>query len=241
MKKMNLLLVVLFLFGVVAAEPEIIKHKIKDSIRTINELKLKLGLEKDQYEQLQKIYSASESQKKIDIDIFRSSSTALIRAAERRREITDSRVSEILTDLQNISFDKYRHERKKEEEMFRLKEGLILSRQQEIQIELIMAEDKDILDRLYARLSYYIKSGQDRKKKSSESGKLLKSRTGGLERRNPEVVRMEQGPPERILEYRNEKAKRVNKYLTIDQKKLYSELLKFQEQELRSYIRKLRR
>ena len=106
---------------------------------------------------------------------------------------------------------------------------------------MIVSEYKDILGRLYARLDYYIRSGQDRKKKSSESGRLLKSRTGGLERRNPEVVRMEQGPPEKILEVQNEKAKRIKVYLTPDQRKLYPELLKFQEQELRSYIRKLRR
>ncbi len=209
--------------------------------RFLNELKLKLGLDEDQFNRINDVFSANESQKKVDLDLFRISSMAMIRAAERRREITDSRINEILSDLQKISFDKYKKERKAVIELFRLREGVLLTRKQGIKAELIISEYENILRRLYVRLDYYIKSGQDRKRKSSESGKLLKSRTGGLERRNPEVIRMEQGPPEKILEVQNEKAKRIKKYLTEDQKLLYSELLKFQEQELRSYIRKLRK
>ncbi|MEN8223159.1 MAG: hypothetical protein ABFR36_07855, partial [Acidobacteriota bacterium] len=146
----------------------------------INELKLRLNLNETQVEELVKIFSASDSQKKIDVDLFGSSATALIRAAERRREITDSRVNDILTDLQKISFDKYKKERVEKRELFDLKEGLLLTAKQEIQAELVISEYEDILKRLYIRLDYYIKSGQDRKKKSSESGRLLKSRTGGL-------------------------------------------------------------
>ncbi|MEN8223478.1 MAG: hypothetical protein ABFR36_09510, partial [Acidobacteriota bacterium] len=63
----------------------------------------------------------------------------------------------------------------------------------------------------------------------------------GLERRNPEVVKMEQGPPEKIMEIQKEKAKRIKEYLTDEQIRLYSELLKYQEQELKAYIRSLKR
>lgn len=209
--------------------------------RVLNELKLKLALDENQFKKINDIFSANESQKKVDLDLFKTSSMAMIRAAERRREITDSRINEILSDLQKISFEKYKKEREAVKELFRLKEGLLLTNKQRIQVELIISEHENLLKRLYGRLDYYIRSGQDRKKRSSESGKLLKSRTGGLERRNPEVVKMEQGPPEKILEILNEKAKRIKEYLTDDQKILYSEFLKFQEQELRSYIRKLRR
>jgi len=209
--------------------------------RVLNELKLKLALDEVQFKTINDIFSANESQKKVDLDLFKTSSMALIRAAERRREITDSRINEILSDLQKISFEKYRKEREAVKELFRLREGLLLTNKQRLQVELIISEHENILKRLYGRLDYYVRSGQDRKKRSSESGKLLKSRSGGLERRNPEVVKMEQGPPEKILEIQNEKAKMIKEYLTDDQKKLYSELLKFQEQELRSYIRKLRR
>ena len=210
-------------------------------IKKLNELKMILALDEIQFEKIGSAFSANESQRIVDVDIFKASSMAMVRAAERRRKITDSRIGDILTELQKDSFDKYKQVRLDKNELFRLKEGLLLSNKQEIQVELIIAEYEDILSRLYKRLDYYIKSGQDRKKKSSESGRLLKSRTGGLERRNPEVVRMEQGPPEKILEIQNEKAKMIKGYLTPDQSKLYPELLKFQEQELRSYIRKLRR
>jgi len=209
--------------------------------RVLNELKLRLALDEVQFKKSNEVFFANESQKKVDLDLFKTSSMAMIRAAERRREITDSRINEILSDLQKISFEKYKKEREADKELFRLREGVLLTNKQEIQAEIIISEYENVLKRLYIRLDYYIKSGQDRKKKSSESGKLLKSRTGGLERRNPEVVKMEQGPPEKILEVQNEKAKRIKEYLTGDQKVLYSELLKFQEQELRSYIRKLRR
>ena len=96
-------------------------------IKQLNELKIMLALDEIQFEKISSAFSANESQRIVDIDIFKTSSMAMVRAAERRRKITDSRIRDILTDIQKNSFDKYKKERKDNEELFRLKEGLILS------------------------------------------------------------------------------------------------------------------
>ena len=243
MRKISLLLVLLsiFQFGSEIEDSEQMKKGLNGYKKTINELQVTLALDEKQVEDLWKIFSASNSQKKIDIDLFRSSCTAMIRAAERRREINDSRINDILEDHQKVSFESYKKARAKKKELFHLKEGLLLTEKQGIQVELIISENKDVLKKLYKRLDYYIKSGQDRKKKSSESGRLLRSRSEGLERRNPEVVKMEQGPPEKIRGIRSEKAKIIRKHLNEDQKILYKEYLKFEDQLLNLYIKKLRK
>ncbi len=207
--------------------------------RVINELKVQLELDKDQVKKIEAVFSANRSQRSVDINLFKTSSMAMIRAAERRQGITDGRIIDILKDNQKKSFDSYRRKRERGKELFRLREGLLLDRKQEIRIGLIVAEYRNVLNELKIKIEHYIKSGQARKRKSSESGRLLRSRSSGLERRNPEVRKMEQGPIERISGVQNEKAKRIRKYLKREQKILYSEILRFQERELRLFIRKL--
>jgi len=243
MRKASLILLILSFFrlsiGTIDSVPG--NKDLNENKRTLNELQVQLGLNETQVEELERIFKAANSQKKIDIDLFRSSATAMIRAAERRREINDSRINDILEDHQKLSFESYKKERVKKEELFHLRECLLLTARQEIQIELIISENENVLKKLFMRLDYYIKSGQDRKKRSSESGRLLKSRTGGLEKRNPEVVKMEQGPPEKIRDIRSEKAKEIRKFLNEGQKILYKEYLKYEDQQLNIHIKKLRK
>ncbi len=243
MKKIFFLfLIALFLFSF-PSENELSGGVAKEGKykKVLSELKIKLALDESQIKKIDGAFSAAESQRRIDVDIFRTSSLALIRAAERRCGITDSRIKDVLRDNQKSSFDNYRKERETGKELFKLREGLLLTREQMFKVELVVSEYENILKRLYGKLGFYVRSGKDRNKKSSQGERLLKDRSGGLERRNPGVVKMEKNLPEKIGDIQNEKAERIRKFLTSDQNVLYSELLKFQKQELRAYIRKLRK
>jgi len=241
MSKSILVLFVIFFLFLLLSGGTLTSSSQYGNVKVITELKIKLGLDEVQVVRVEAILSANKSQKDVDINLFKMSSMALIRAAERRLNIIDGRISDILRGNQKISFNSYKKERKMNRELFRLREGLLLDRKQEIQIELIISEYRSILKKLYDRLDYYVKSGQDMRRKNSKGERLLKSRTGGLERRTPGVKKMEQGPSERILNVQKEKAKRITKYLTLKQKVLYSEILRFQKQELRLHMRKLRK
>ncbi len=200
-----------------------------------------MALDKKQLDEIHKIFAAAESQKKIDIDLFRSSATALIRAAENRREIMDSRIMDMLTDIQKRNFEAYLKERKSSDELFRLRNAVFLSDKQAVKIELIISVFRERLNWFYKKLDYYVQSGQDRKQKTNESAKLLGNRNRGLEGRSLERKKLELGPPGKIRELNAEKAKEIRKHLNEDQNILYKEYLKYEDQQLNMYIKKLKR
>ncbi len=243
MKKVSLLIIILSVFrlGIGSDDSFSVNMDLNEDKRIINELQIRLGLSDVQILEIERIFSAAESQKKIDVDLYRSSSAALIRAAERRREIVDSRITDLLTDVQKNNYDTYLTERKLNDEIFQLKNGLLLTDKQIIKIELIISEYRDRLERLFKKLDYYIHSGQDKKNKASESSRLMRSKSSGLEGRTPELRKLEMGPPGKIRDIRSEKAKEIQKYLNEDQKILYKEYLKFEDQLLNIYIKKLRK
>lgn len=243
MKKIFLFIVIFSLvqFGAAVDDPAPVKTEIGEDAREMNELQVRLGLDDFQVDELKKIFSAAESQRQIDIEIFRASATALIRAAERRREITDNRILDMLKDNQKNQLELYIKARELNDELFRLRHGLLLTGKQVIEVDLIISEYRNSLERMYKKLDYFIRSGEDRKKKSSESSRLLSSRSQGLERRTPAVKQLEMGPPEKIREIQSEKAKRIREYLDEEQKMLFKEFLKYQDQQLEVLIKRLRK
>ncbi len=211
------------------------------NLKVINRLKVSLALDNGQVEEISKVFKASDTQKKVDLELYRSSPLALIRAAERRREITDSRIMDILRDDQISGFESFLKQRSNDEELFRLTEGLLLTGKQVIKAELIISEYANILKRLYLRLGYYVRSGKDKNVKGSKGQKLLGKRRDGLEGRSSLVEELEKGPPVKILDIQKEKAKRISKFLNEEQRQLYKKLLDYQEKELAGYIRRLRK
>jgi len=215
--------------------------QISDSQRLANELKVRLGLDKTQAEKLKEIFSAEEKQAKIDVGIYRSSAAALLRAAERRRSISFSRVRDILNDSQGMVFETWQAEWEKDRDLFRLTHALLLTQVQINRVALVVDEYRPRLDRLFRRLDYYIRSGQERQADKSRGAKLLGSRQQGLERRTPEVRKAEMGPPDRIRELRKERAKKILPCLTDPQQALFQEYLKLEDRELNALIRGLRK
>ena len=216
-------------------------NSISENTKTVNELKVRLALDEVQTERIKSIFESSESQQKIDTELFRTSAPALIRAAWRRREIIDKKILEIPNDEQLQFYEKFIREREKDEELFRLKHGLLLSDGQSIQAELIISEYSERIKELYSRLEYFVKSGEDRKMKSTRGSDLLANRSKGLEGRNPQMERSRMTPLEKIREFNIEKSKRFRVFLSDEQKGLLPGYDKFQDQELEWVVRNLRK
>jgi len=207
----------------------------------------RLTLTAGQVKRLTAIFALAESQAKIDRETYAVSAMALIQAAKKRREICDGHIETLINEEQLQEFREIKAERRRSEELFELKEGLLLNEVQTSQVANILAELRK-------------KDGEfDPKKRGgpppggmrgggmpggggtpgggmgggmaggSRGGDMSGGGMGG-----PGISIGRSNPMMDMWKKREaEKAKQIKKVLTEDQEKLYKELREYNQRQMR--------
>ncbi len=97
-----------------------------------------LVLDEQQNTRVQEILHMVEKQAEKDHSLYRGNPLALIEAAKRRVNMRDKLIFEILNQKQQQEFTNYLKLQEYNSEFFRLKEGLVLNRDQQAKIAVIL-------------------------------------------------------------------------------------------------------
>ncbi len=194
---------------------------------------LSLTLTGEQVERVKEIFNLESSQAEIDRQTYAGSALALIHAARKRREVCDGHIEAILNEAQLHDYREIKEERKGREELFELKEGLLLTETQTRQVAHILDE--------FMRKRSKFESGKmnGRRAGGGMKGGGMPGGSGGMKgggdmgggkstmtvgRSNPRL--------EMWKKREAKKAKSIKKILTKDQQKLYKQIRKFNKKQM---------
>jgi hypothetical protein len=208
------------------------------------ELKAQLQLTDEQEAEVERIYNMANSQAELDRQNFKGNTLALIEAAKRRRDMTDSLVEALLKPEQKILFKNYREKRNRDEEFFMLKEGLSLNQEQCYQVKNILDEYRGSFDPEQEKMRVELEERGDQM--MGYSGQLpgeipgtVPGRTD-VERRGSYGFGRGENLESRLLNLLrdvDEKiAKKINPILTKEQQKMYEIIRKMQQDSLQKRL-----
>lgn len=209
------------------------------------ELRAQLQLTEEQEAEVERIFKMAQSQAELDRQNFKGHSTALIEAAKRRRNMTDSLVEALLNPEQKVRFKGYKEKRNRDEEFFILKEGLSLTEEQSFQVKNILDEYRGLFDPEQEQMRAQLEERGDQmmgnpgQMPGEIPGALPGTMRGGydVERRGRYGFGRGENMESRLLDALKEVdekiAKKINPLLTKEQQKLYEGIRKMQREELK--------
>lgn len=219
----------------------------------VRDFQARLQLTAEQVTGVEKIYKMGQSQALVDRENFKGNALALIQAAMRRREMTDGFVEKLLNPEQMPLFADYKERRKMTEEFFMLNEGLQLSQEQSVQVKQILDEYRE-----------WMKAEHENSQAMADEngGDLLNdpydnlqggigNRPGNVPGTTPNMMRnnMRGNMPgelrganeesrmlEALKDLDDKKEKKIQKVLTEEQQKMYKDIIKLQQQEMKKKL-----
>ncbi|HLP59632.1 MAG TPA: hypothetical protein VK186_12410 [Candidatus Deferrimicrobium sp.] len=226
------------------------------------ELQVQLQLTEEQVARVVKIFKMAQSQALMDRENFKGNALALIQAALRRRDMTDGLVEGSLTPEQKPAFVEYKQKRKWTEELFYLNEGLLLSEAQSVQVKQILDEHRELLKAERENMQAWSENSAEMLNDpygnmyggvggvngmpgtvpvpgsvpGSVPGQL---RQGGMRGDMPGELRgvnEESRLLETLKDQDSKKEKKIEKVLTEEQQKMYKDIIKMQQQELKKRL-----
>lgn len=198
------------------------------------DLTILLKLTDEQVTGVDKIEKMAQSQVERDRESFKGNALGLIQAARRTREMTDTHIGVLLNPEQKELFEGYKNARKRNEELFILKEGLLLTPEQCIQVE-------QTLDELHKEFA--AKRGKGKKSRIGMSGGMrdgMGGRRGGGMRGGGPGGRREPTMVDTMKSQDVKKAKKIKKLLTEEQKEMYKDIRKMQKAEMKQKMQEMR-
>jgi hypothetical protein len=229
-----------------------------DAVSAIaRELQARLQLTAEQVTGVEKIFKMAQSQALTDRENFKGNALALIRAAMRRRDMTDGFVEKLLTPEQMPIFADYKEKRKMAEEFFQLNEGLQLTQEQSVQVKQILDEFRELIiaDRENnAALAdenggdllndpYSTMPGGVGNRPGNVPGSMPNMMRSGTHGNIPGELRganEESRMLEAMKDMDAKKEKKIEKVLTEEQQKLYKDIIKMQQQEIKKRLEERR-
>jgi hypothetical protein len=226
------------------------------------ELQARLQLTPEQATGVVKIFKMAQSQALMDRENFKGNALALIQAALRRRDMTDGLVEGLLTPEQKPIFADFKEKRKMSEEFFLLNEGLLLTEEQSAQVKQILDEYRelliadrenmaalaqenggDLLNDPYGNMQGGV-GNMPGTVPGSVPGQVPNMMRGGM--RSGGIPGELRGANEesRMLEAMKDqdakKEKKIQKVLTEEQQKMYKDIIKMQQQEIKKRLEERR-
>lgn len=209
------------------------------------ELSELLQLNEQQIADVEKVFNMANGQAEKDRENFKGNPIALIEAAKRRREMTDQHIEHILDDDQKQKFNTLKQLRERNDELFVLQEGLMLTEEQHSRIKTILDDHHKMLEARRKSMKGMRSGGGGMgggmKGGGMGGGMGMGGRGGGMGGgRGGSMGSMGRGGAgnmqDRMLQDMKDmdakKAKKIKKVLTKDQKVMYKEIRKMQIKEL---------
>ncbi len=250
-----IVLIIIFLLSALPTQPQ--TGAAVPDMKT--ELRAQLQLTEEQLAEVERIFKMAQSQGELDRENFKGNAMALIEAAKRRRDMTDSLCEDLLKPEQKELFRAYKGKRKQEDGFFILKEGLILTEEQSYQAKKILDESRKEFEAEQQRMAaemeegygdmgggiggmagetpygmpygspYGMPGGASGISDPRRSGQAF-MRAGNRESRLMDVMQ----------ELENKIAKKIKPLLTKEQDKMYEDIRKMQQAELKRKIEEWR-
>lgn len=201
------------------------------------ELSEQLELSNQQTLEVEKIVKMAQNQAEMDRESYKDNALALIEAAKRRRQMTDTHIEALLEPGQKENFDLLKSKRKLSEELFILKEGLLLTEDQTVRV-------KEILDDYRKR--FEANKEAFREKMKGRGGGMhggAGGKRGGMGKGSGGMPGGGRGDAmlQAMQERENEKAKEIKRILTKDQQEMYKPIRKMQKKELQNRMKERRK
>lgn len=187
-----------------------------------------LTLNSVQKRKITKILMVEKKQAKHDRKLYRNNPVALIEAAKRRRTTTLMGIKGTLRQEQREKFKKFRRMSRPDRELFTLKEGLILSKEQTYHIDKIIRYYNNLINVKLEEMNEI----RDEFRKYAEGNPGRRTRRGGQ--------RLNKFVSSRFKELNKKKQKDIKTHLTKKQKKSYKKILKMQKEKQKEMIKKRR-
>ncbi len=225
------------------------------------ELQARLQLTTEQVTGVVKIYKMVQSQALMDRENFKGNALALIQAAMRRRDMADGFVEKLLTPEQKPLFVDYKEKRKMMEEFFILNEGLQLTEEQSVQVKQILDEyqewikadrennealaeenGSDLLNDPYNNMPGGV-GNMPGTVPGSVPGHVPNMMRSGVHGGIPGELRganEESRMLEAMKNLDDKKEKKIEKVLTEEQQKIYKDIIKMQQQEMKKRLEERR-
>lgn len=209
-----------------------------------DDLAAQLKLTGEQVTRAEKIFEVAQSQAESDRENFKGNALGLIQAARRRREMTDTHIETMLDPAQKELFEEFKRARGRDEELFMLKEGLLLTPEQVVQVE-------QILDSI--RKEFDAKRGKGRGPMGDMDGGMRggpPGDMGGMNGRMPGGGMRGGGPGgmhgekdskmmDAMKQQDDKKAKQIKTLLTKEQKEMYKDIRKLQKTEMKQRMEQM--
>ncbi len=242
-----IVLIIIFLLPVLATVP----GTVTAAPNVITELQARLQLTGEQVTEVERIFKMAQSQAELDRENFKGNALALIESAKRRRDMSDSLCEALLNPEQKKLFLAYKEKRKQEDGFFILKEGLILTEEQSWQVRNILDEYRRQFEVDRQRLAAEMEDGYDQMDGGIGMPGEMPYGTpyvmpggvpGGMtgERRVSQAHMSRGNMKYRLLdlmqELENKTAKKIKPLLTKEQDKMYEDIRKMQQAELKRRI-----
>ncbi len=201
------------------------------TINSLRKLERNLNLSKGQTVKVAEVLRIQKKQAKRDRKLYKDEPIALIEAAKRRRATTLEGISRILHPDQSRRLRKIERMSPSERELFQIKEGLVLNREQTKHVGKII--------RYYNNL-IRVKMEEMREIRE-EFRHYAEGNPGRMANRGKNRIR--KYTSKRFRELNKRKQKDIKTHLTKKQKKQYKKIVKMQKEmfKQRSQIRKVNR
>lgn len=261
-RKSNKITYLLILMGIFVLSLLPTFSQTSDPVTIIaKELQARLQLAEEQAARVVKIFKMAQSQAEMDRENFKGNALALIQAAMRRRDMTDGLVEGLLTPEQKPIFIDFKENRKRSDEFFILNEGLILSEEQSHQVKQILDEyqemlkseretiaaleednNVDMMNDPYGSMPGVadgIPGSVPGSMPGSVPGTMRRGLSGGMRSDIPGELRGVNQESRLLEAMKNQDAKKqekIDKVLTEEQKKMYKDIIKMQEQEMKKKL-----
>jgi hypothetical protein len=246
-----IVLIIIFLLPALAAVP----GTGTAAPDVITRLQAQLQLTGEQATEVERIFKMAQSQAELDRENFKGNALALIESAKRRRDMSDSLCEALLNPEQKELFLAYKEKRKQEDGFFVLKEGLILTEEQSWQVKNILDEYRRQFEVDRQKLAAEMAGGYDQmgggigmpgempyEMPYGTPYAMPGGVPGGItgERRGSQALRHDGNMKYRLLdlmqELENKIAKKIKPLLTKEQDKMYEDIRKMQQAELKRRI-----
>jgi hypothetical protein len=259
--KITYLIILMSILVLPSLSLPVVSQTVDAAAAVAAELQARLQLTPEQAAGVVKIFKMAQSQALTDRENFKGNALALIRAAMRRRDMTDGFVEKLLTPEQKPLFVDYKEKRKWTEEFFILDEGLQLSREQSLQVKQILDEYRELLNADRENMAALAEeNGGDLLNDPYNTmpggvGNIPGSITGNTRGNVPNMMRsgVHGGIPgelrganeesrmlESLKDLDDKKEKKIQKVLTEEQQKMYKDIIKMQQQEMKKRLEERR-
>jgi len=260
--KITYLIILMSILVLPSLSLPVVSQTVDAAAAVAAELQARLQLTPEQAAGVVKIFKMAQSQALTDRENFKGNALALIRAAMRRRDMTDGFVEKLLTPEQKPLFVDYKEKRKWTEEFFILDEGLQLSREQSLQVKQILDEYRELLNEDRENMAALAEeNGGDLLNDPYGNmqggvGNMSGTVPGSIPGNVPSMMRggmrgggipgelrganEESRMLESLKDLADKKEKKIQKVLTEEQQKMYKDIIKMQQQEMKKRLEERR-